>query len=233
MKKKKVSFAKRVAAILCIPLFGIATAQGETMQESEDSLSHLEKGQSGFRETWINPSADWTSFDSLYLWEAEFQYRDVGPARRTRGTMMNTRQREFGISEADRQKFEEVVSAVFVGELQKAKNFKIVDEIGPNTLIMRGALLDIISRVPPETIGRGEVYLTNVGEATLVLELIDSRDGEVVAVVSERQKMQSGTGRIDEFSRPANRVTVMADVKRWARRAASKLRGELEKALAG
>ncbi len=224
---------KGLVLILGVFFLGVAAAQDEMAQDTGEMHSHLEKGKSGFRETWFNPTADWTRFDSLYLWEAEFQYRDVGPARRSRGTMMNTRQREFGISEADRQRFEEVVSEVFVGELQKAKNLKIVDEIGPNTLIMRGALLDIISRVPPEMIGRSEIYLASVGEATLVLELIDAHDGEVVAVVAERRAIQSGTGRIDDFSRPANRVTVMADVRRWAQRAANKLRSELEKALSG
>ncbi len=214
-------------------LVGVAAAQDEMPKDPAEAYSHLEKGKSGFRETWVNPATDWTRFDSLYLWGAEFQFRDVGPARRARSTMMNTRQRAIGISEADQQAFEEAVSGIFVEELQAAKNFKIVDDIGPNTLIMRGALLDIISRVPPDVIGRGEVYLASVGEATLVFELIDSRDGEVVAVVSERRVMRSGTGRIDEHSRPANRATVMADVKRWARRAARKLRSELEKALSG
>ncbi len=224
---------KGLILILGVFLLGAAAAQDEMPEGTDESYSHLEKGKSGFRETWVNPTTDWARFDSIYLWEAEFQYRDVGPARRGRGTMMNTRQREFGISEGDRQKFEEVVSEVFVGELQKAKGFKIVDEIGPNTLIMRGALLDIISRVPPEMIGRGEIYLASIGEATMMLELIDSQDGDVVAVVSERRSIKSGTGRIDEFSRPANRVTVMSDVRRWAKRAASKLRSELESALAG
>jgi hypothetical protein len=219
-----------ILGVLCL---GSALAQDELPAELEERYGHLEKGKTGFKETWVNPVTDWTRFDSIYLWEAEFQYRDVGPARRTRSTMMNTRQREFGISDADRKKFEDVVSEAFVGELQKAKKFKIVDEVGPNTLIMRGALLDIISRVPPDMIGRSEIYLSNIGEATMMVELIDAHDGEVVAVVAERRAMQSGSGRIDEFSRPANTVTIIADVKRWARRGANKLRTELDKAIAG
>lgn len=210
---------------------GVAFAQDAAPEEEPEQYSHLEKGKSGFRETWVNPKTDWSSFDSLYLWDAEFQYRDVGPARRTRSTMMNTRQREFGISDADRAKFEQEVSDAFVAQIQKAKNFEVVDEIGGNTLIMRGAVLDIISRVPPEMIGRGEVYLATVGEATLVLELIDARDGEVVAVVSERRAL--GDGRIDDFSMPTSSVTAWAEVRRWARRSASKLSSELDKAIAG
>jgi hypothetical protein len=230
---KKIATLLISAALLCI---GIAVAQDQNEQASadiEERYNHLEKGKSGFKETWVNPNTDWTQFDKLYLWGAEFQYRDVGPARRSRLTMMNTRQREFGISDRDRQRFEKEVSEAFTKEIQKAKKFTIADEIGPNTLIMRGAALDIVSKVPPETVGRSEVYLSNVGEATLVLELIDASDGEVVAVVAERRAMQSGTGRIDEFSTPANTATVFAEVRRWATRAARKFRDELDKAIAG
>ena len=218
-----------MAAFLVV---GSTTAQEANEDAVEERYGHLEKGKSGFRETWVNPNTDWSKFDKLYLWEAEFQYRDVGPARRTRSTMMNTRQREFGILEEDRQRFEEAVSGAFIKELQQAKNFTIADEIGPGTLILRGAALDIISRVPPETIGRSEVYVSNMGEATLVLELIDASDGEVAAIVAERRVIQSGRGQIDEFSMPANRVTVFAEVRRWATRAARKFREELDKAIA-
>jgi len=147
--------------------------------------------------------------------------------------MMNTRQREFGISEKDRLKFEEVVSEAFVKDLQRAKNFKIVDDITPTTLIMRAAVLDIISRVPPEMVGRSEVYLANIGEATLVLELIDATNGQVVAVVAERRSFQSGSGQIDMMSTPTNNATIIADVRRWSSREARKLRTALQKAIDG
>ena len=221
---------------LTLTLGCAATAQEMTgdpdQVAAEERYSHLEKGKSGFRETWVNPDVDWSRFDSLYLWQAEFQYRDVGPARRTRSSVMNTRQREFGISEEDRKKFEEILSEAFVKEIQKAKNFEIVDDPRPTTLIMRGAVLDIVSLVPPDTVGRSYIYLSSVGEATLALELIDASTGDVAAVVAERRAFQSGTGRIDQFSTPTNSATVTSEIRRWARRAASTLREALEKAMA-
>ena len=212
---------------------GAAFAEESDQQTAEERWGHLEKGKSGFRETWVNPDTDFSKFKNLYLWKAEFQYRDVGPATRTRSTMMNTRQREFGISEEGRKRFEETVAEVFVAEINKGERFTVVDEIGPNTLIMRGAVLDIISKVPPQTVGRSDIYLASIGEATLVLELIDAEGGEVVAVVAGRQAIKSGTGTIDTFSMPTTRATVLAEVKRWARRAATKLRKELDKAMGG
>ena len=210
----------------------LAQDQAEAQQTIEERYGHLEKGKSGFRETWVNPNTDWTKFDKLYLWDAEFQFRDVGPARRTRSTMLNTRQREFGISEEDRLKFEEVVADIFVAEIQKARNFALVEEIGPNTLILRGGVLDIISRVPPDAVGRIDVYLASVGEATLFIELIDVTDGEIAAVVAERRAFEPPGGNIDLAMRTTS-VSAWAEVRRWARREATTLRRELEKAIAG
>ena len=213
--------------------FAIANAQDEDPAAASDPHSELEKAKSAFKETWVHPDADFTQYNKLYLWEAEFIYRDVGPAQRTSSTRMSTRKREFGISDADRQKFEEVVSEAFVKGVQRAKRFELVDEVGPDTIILRGAALDIISLVPPQTTGRSDVYLSNIGEATLVLELIDAETGDVLAVVAERRKIQSGTGQIDYMSMPTSSVTVIAEVRRWAQRAGSKLASELDKAIAG
>lgn len=224
---KKFGMTVLVLALACV---GVASAQDK--EESADPLAryaHLEKGKSGFRETWVAPDADFSQYDKLFLWQAEFQFRDVGPARRTRSTMMNTRQREFGINEADREKFEEIVSDAFVKEIQKAKNFTLVDELGPGTLIMRGAVLDVISKVPPDTIGFSEIYLNSIGEATLVMELIDGQTGAVVAVVAERRHLQAPGG---SMAMPTNRATIIGDIKRWARSSANRLRTALDKAIA-
>ena len=66
----------------------------------------------------------------------------------------------LGISDADRQKFEQAVSEAFDKKIQKGKKFKIVDELGP------------------DTVGPSEIYLSSIGEATLVLELLDAEAGE-------------------------------------------------------
>ena len=214
------------ALFLCL---GTAFAQDEAAQDPQ--VPEMESVKTSFQETWINPNKRSGDYTKIYLWEANFEYRDVGPAQRTRTSMMHTHKREFGIAEEDRREFEKIVSEAFIEELNKIKRWEIVDEIGPGTLVLRGAVLDIISRVPPETVGRTDVYLSSVGEATLVLELIDATDGEHVAVAAERRVISGQPGgQLDAFSMPANRATIVADIRRWARRHANKLRTELDKA---
>lgn len=185
-----------------------------------------------FRETYVNTGVDFSRYTRVYLGDALFDYRDVGPAQRSRSySSMSSSKSVFGIAEQERAKFEEIVSDAFIKELEKGKKFKIANSIDENTMIMRGAVLDIVSKVPPEFIGRSEIYLSSVGEATLVMEFLDGKSGEVLARLAERGRIGSGTGRIDEFSMPSNSVTVWNDVRRWAVRAAGKLRREIDSAV--
>ncbi len=216
--------------LVFLAFFGATAALADDAAQ-KDPTEGMVKADSSFKEAWVHPDTDWSQYDKLYLWDATFEYRDVGPAQRYRGSILNnTHKREFGILEADRQKFEETVSTIFLEEIQKSKRFTIVDEIQPGTLILRGAILDVISRVPPDTVGRSEVYLASVGQATLAIELIDPESGELVAVAAERREIaKPGPRGIDAFSMPANNVTIWADVRRWAKRMATRLRKELDK----
>ena len=210
----------------------IAVAE-EVLGDPDDArYEELEKARSAFKETWVLPGVDFSNYSKVMFWAAEFEYRDVGPAEKTRSSMIKTHKREFGISEEDRREFENVVREAFRKEMAKGKKFTVTDSIGADTLILRGALLDVVSLVPPPTVARSDVYLSTLGEATFVMEVLDSRTGNVLALVSERRRIQPpGGGQIDSFSLPANRVTVTNDVRRWATSAASKLRKALDKAM--
>ena len=197
-----------------------------------ERYSELEKARSTFQETWVLPGADFSQYDKIYFWEGVFEYRDVGPATGTTSYRGRSTKTDFPVSDEGRRDFEQIVTETFSREMQRGKSFRVVDQVGPDTLIVSGALLDIVSHVPPETVGRVDTYLANIGEATLVVELIDAETGAVLAMVSERRKIQSpGGGQIDQFTMRANRVTINADIRRWASGLAGRLRSALDKAM--
>ena len=118
----------------------------------------------------------------------------------------------------------EVVGEAFREELGKSKRYQIVTTPGPDTLVLVGTLIDIVSKAPPDNApGRYEVYLSSVGEATLVLELRDSLSNEVLARVADRRAAeQSG------FPISANAITVWSEVRRLSRSWAMLLRKRLD-----
>ena len=205
-------------------------AQENPLQQVEGAADLEKVKRAKFRETYVNTGVDFSKYNKLYLGDALFDYRDVGPAQRSR--TYSSSKSVFGISEADRQKFEKYVDEAFMKEVVKGKKFKVVDTIDDNTIIMRGAVVDIVSRVPPEFAGRSEIYLASVGEATLVLEFIDGKSGEVLARIAERRALGRPGGGIDMMM-PTSSVSVWADVRRWASGAARRLRGELDSAIDG
>jgi len=64
------------------------------------------------------------------------------------------------------------------------------------------------------------------------MELLDAGTGDVVALVAERRHLQRSNSQT-LGTMPTSNVTIVADLKGWAGRAAKILRTELDKAIAG
>ena len=183
---------------------------------SFDGLAPVEN--SIFPDAWAAADVDFTRYSKIVLAPAEFEFRAV---RRTAGTVNRAgSDREFWISDAAREELVEVVTAVFRDELAKSTRWEIVEDVGPDTLTLVGGLLDIVSRVPPEQVGRNDIFLTSVGSAVLVLEARDSQSDETIFRGVDRSSAERPGG--DMFR--ANAVTTWAEVRRWARRWATRLR---------
>jgi hypothetical protein len=80
---------------------------------------------------------------------------------------------------------------------------------------LTGALLDVVSNVPPAPTGRGGVYLSEFGAATLVTELRDSQSGEIFVRSIDRQNAESAF--MQEATRGMNMSEVKMAVRHWAR----------------
>jgi len=210
--------------LLSIPVVGVARKE-PTLQEGPDAEVTFDGlvrvNNAGFARAWAAPDIDFTRYTKIMPGGAEFEFRAV---RGGNTASRSSSKSEFPMSDSDKQKLAEVVSVIFDEELAKSKRFAIADRPGADVLIVRGALLDIVSMVPPERAGRSEIYLTRVGEATLVLEIVDSMSGETLARAAERRAAES-TGRSAIRASP---VTTWAEVKRLARRWAIKLREGLD-----
>ena len=97
-------------------------------------------------------------------------------------------------------------------------------ERGDDVLILQGALLDVVSKVPPDHVGRSEIYLSSVGEATLVIEALDSMSEEVIFRAVERRAAE----RVGSQPIQSTSVTTWSEVRRLIRRWATTLRKGLD-----
>ncbi len=207
-----------VSIAACTPAPSIQ--EGPDAEVTFDGLVAI--NNSVFQRAWIDPDIDLSVYNQILPGGAEFEFRAV---RGSAGTSMRASSRtEFPISEENQQRLIDTVGEIFREELSKSQYFTITDERGPDVLIVKGALLDIVSRVPPQRAGRSDVFLSSIGEATLVLELRDSISGETLYRAADRRAAEPAGSR----GVRANTVTTWNEVRRLARRWATRLREGLD-----
>jgi len=200
---------------------------GEDAEVTHDGLTRLDS--TIMDAVWARPDADIRGVTKVMFEGVGVEYRTVsGPYSGRAGTgsvRQSNPKNEFQLDEETKALFEENMREVFREEVSKSEVFEIVDEPGPDVLLVRGGLLDVVSRVPPETVGRSSIYIDSVAEATLVVEIRDSQSNTVVARAVDRRAAQ-GTHMTE-----SNRVRNRAEVRRLGRRWGNIMRGGLEKML--
>lgn len=211
---------------------GLAVAQETTPAPKLTGEDELVQTKSGYAATWVRPGVDLSHYTKLLLWKTVFQFRDVAktPSSVPTSVSLSDTEGPYSIPDEDKQKFEEIVDDALVKQLARSKEFEIVDQPGPNTLIVRPMMLDITSDVPPSTLGYTNVYLASVGEATIVFELIDAETGVILARAGERRRIQPQSRMVGVNPAPMTSATVYADIQRWSYEVARELRVALDKA---
>lgn len=164
-------------------------------------------------QAWARRDFDISPYSKIMLQSAGIEYRPGGKRGRS---VSSSSGGPYEVTEDQKARLREVVREKFLEELSKSKHFTLVDEPGPDVLLIRGAVLDVVSFVPPEPSGRSDIYIREVGEATLVLELRDSITEAILARAVDRRAAE----RAGDFQK-SSRVTNTAEVRRlagtWAR----------------
>jgi hypothetical protein len=192
--------------------------QGANAENSFDGLTKVEN--STMHAVWVKPGLDLGEYSKILPMGAGIDYRAVD--RVSRAGARSSGVTEFPLDEVQRQKIAALVSDVFREELSKSKHYAITDKAAPDTLTIIGKLMDVVSNVPPEPMGRGDIYLSQVGEATLALEIRDSQSNEIFLRAIDRRALKPN------FVRSANPVTNSAELRKEIRRWATMLREGLD-----
>jgi hypothetical protein len=131
--------------------------------------------------------------------------------------MARTAKGHYEVTEEQKARLEATMREAFLEELARSEHFTIVDEPGPDVLLISVALLDVVSFVPPDPLGAGsDIYLSRVGEATIVLELRDSITEAILARAIDRRAAE-GIAGMTQSNRVQNRAEVRRLAQIWAR----------------
>jgi hypothetical protein len=203
------------AVVLVLTGCTASTPTIDTSPEAEvtfDGLHEIKGGKAD--QAWAKPGMDLSQYSKIMLQGAGIEYRPGGESGRS--SVARSRGGPYEVTEDQKARLRAVVAEGFLEELSKSERFTIVSEPGPDVLLVKGAILDVVSYVPPEPIGMVDIYISKIGEATLVLELRDSITEAILARAVDRRAAEDLRGMIE-----SNRIRNTTEVKRligvWAR----------------
>jgi hypothetical protein len=213
-----------IVALLSLALFmaGCAASEPATIQTGENAevtFDGLHKvNHSKADEAWARPDIDLSGYTKIMPIRTGIEYRMTTNTGTTATAI--SRGGPYFIDADTRVKFEALVKEVFLAELQKSKRFEIVNDSGPDVLMVSGALLDVASFVPQDSAGaiNSRTYLRKVGEVTLVLELRDSETGTALARSVDHRAAENAGGSMKNSNTVSNTAEVRRLLTFWARR---------------
>ena len=166
---------------------------------------------------WAREDIDLSGVTQVRFKSLGVEYRNVnGPYSGRAGTgqgRARSGQTQFQLDAATRALFEEEIAGAFMEEIGRSTVFQVTEEAGPDVIDVHVGLLDVVSRVPPETVGRSRIFIDSVGEATLVLEIRDSISNTALVRAVDRRAAQNFTAQ--ESTPPRNRAEVRRLGRRW------------------
>ena len=163
---------------------------------------------------WLKPNLSLAAYTKIRLINAGIEYREVKPASGSPAQMPG--EVSSPLTEKKKGGLENLLREVFLEEFGKSKHYSLVSEPGPDVLTLTGSLLDVVSAIPPESAGRNDFCVSNIGSAKLVLELQDSRSNEILARALDGRNAQPLS--MQKSSPGSNTQEVKREFRKWGKR---------------
>jgi len=186
----------------------------ETGADAEMSFDGLYRvKRSRVDAAWVRNDLDLSGYDKLMVKGLGIAYRAVDWTGSARAAARRG-ETDFPITEENRAKLSKLFREEMLEEVAKNSRYSLSTTPGEDVLLLIGGLIDVVSHVPPEEIGRSSTFLRSVGEATMVLELRDSLTGAILARAIDRR---SASTFVHESSPGINRQDVKRLASSWGR----------------
>jgi len=211
-------------AMLTLLVVGGCTSSSGGPPELESNLTYdglAKVKNSKARAAWMRPDFSLAGYTKIMLVGAGIEYRPVKKVSRAGASTAS----QFPLTEEQKERLRSVVSDAFKTELAQSQKFQVADQPGPDTLAIWGGLIDVVSYVPPDAVGRSNIYLSAVGEATLAVEIRDSESNAVLVRIIDRKAAQTYG-----VTQRSTSVTNWSEVQQLARTWATQLRNSLDEA---
>ena len=176
----------RILGLLCATLLLAACAAPQPVTPVIDESARSHDGLFPVRNTgdvrvWARADIDLSRYDELLPEGGGVRY---APTTRS----------SFPLDAAARARLEAMAASAFGAALAEVPGYASASAPGADVLVVRGTLIDVTSSVPTDDADVREVFLEDLGRATLVVELVDSESRAILLRAVETRRARSGAG---------------------------------------
>jgi len=200
--------------LLCAALFSVpALAKEQQLPEVDEDGLHLLK-DTKVAVAYAKPDASLERYTKVKLSDCFVQFKQ--------NWQHNYNMQQIGLSgtvtdkdaDAIKKRLAEEFRTIFSDVLTSA-GFEIVDEAGPDVLLLRPALLNVDVTAPDiRPAGRSRTYIRSAGEMTLYMELYDSATDTLLARVADPQADPERMSKV--ATRTTNQAVAARILRSWA-----------------
>lgn len=156
----------------------------------------------------VRPGTDFANYRGITIAALELAY-----------TNPDRTQQQFSLSQEQKDRLHDLLETALNDELSRLDTLQLTERIGPDVLMLRARVQDIVVTVGEQSLndgGRGAAFLEASADATVVLELFDSQTNEILARAVDSRSAEGAALR----ERPGSMRTAFRDaesvVERWA-----------------
>ncbi len=135
---------------------------------------------------WVRPDLDLSRYPRILLVPTGVQFREVAERRynvRTRATVT-----EFPLDDRKKEWLRGVWRRAVDAKFEESYGF--YDGVGSNVLVVQGFLVDVVSRIPPDSVGSDFSLVRDPWSVSVVLELWDGTTAELLARTIDRRNAE-------------------------------------------
>ena len=165
---------------------------------------------------YIDPDADFSEFERVKILDPYVAFRKNWQRDQARS---GSRRR---VTSEDMERIKADVGALFLQvftDVLQDGGYQLTDTADHDVLLLRPAIIDLDITAPDTmTAGRSRTFVSDVGAATLYLELFDSVSGDRIGRAADRRAARSAAGTVTWSNRVQNVAEARSMFRTWATR---------------
>ena len=161
-------------------------ATGSDADVTEEGLHRVDP--SIMEAAWVRPDLDLSRYPRILLVPTGVQFREVTDRSynvRTRGGIT-----EFPLDDEKKEWLRGVWRRAIDARFAQEQSYEFYDGAGSDVLVVQGLLVDVVSRIPPDSVGSDYSLVRDPWSVSVVLELRDGTTAELLARTIDRRNAE-------------------------------------------